>query len=110
MVVPKNGKSANAILNCYDVLAVANQNGTLRGHHTGFSRTAFGSRREGSCHLHLITLAFISNCYKMHPKSCIRSTEVAHVILLFVHDTVLVGPVNLLEERDAVHPRRLNIK
>lgn len=46
----------------------------------------------------------------MHPKSCISSTEVAHVILLFVHDTVLLGPVDLLEERDAVHPRRLNIK
>lgn len=48
MVVPKNGKSANAILDCYDVLAVANQNSILRGHHTCFSRTTFGSKREGS--------------------------------------------------------------
>lgn len=106
MLVPRNGKYTNAILDCYDVLAAANQNGTLRGHCTGFSRTMFGSRREGSYYFLFITLAFIPNYYKMHPRSSASSTEVAHAILLFMYDTVLLGTVHLLEERDAVHPRR----
>lgn len=59
----------------------------------------FGSRREESYCLHFIILAFIPNYYKMHPKSCISSTEVAHAILLFMYDTVLLGPLDLLEER-----------
>lgn len=101
MVAPKKrGKSANAILDCYGVLAVANENGTLRGHHTGFSRTKFGSRREGSSHLHFITLTFIPSYYKIHPRSCISGPEVAHAILLFLYNTVLLGPVDLPEERE----------